>query len=93
MVSNSLPQIGHSLLVVSDASSANLFPCWQPVDTGPPSKDFNLGRKFEAPQVLPKRLEWVPLRTLHFFLCFNQAMGNMVRIFYSEFTPVVPHPD
>ena len=46
-----------TFIASSDASSANLFPCWQPIDTGPPSKDFNLCRKIEAPKVLPKRLE------------------------------------
>ena len=49
-----------TFIASSDASSANLFPCWQPVDIGPLNKDFNLCRKIEAPKVLPKRFKRVP---------------------------------
>jgi len=76
-----------------DALGTHFFLYRQPIDTCPPSKDFNLSRKVEEPQSLPEGLERVPLGATNIIIFFNQAMGHMVSTLHSELTTAVPHPN
>ena len=52
--------INWTATIVVDSSTANSFYGGETVDTNPPSKNLDLGRKIKMPKSLPKRFIRVP---------------------------------